>query len=1211
MRAFNPWLDDASTATVSLDQIFTLLHQEYGAGEVNALVARRLEPQPDVVNVGYEHGLIKRISSNLSGNPQIVTTNFDRLFEHGENEDSTTSHLPPAFPDLALGMPIDGITYLHGRLATTDTGHLSYVLSSADFGRAYLSEAWATKFIRELLKRYTVVLVGYQAEDPPLKYLLQGLNHDDRLDQSQLFAFDKGEPKEIKDKWSDRGVTSIAYGEHAHLWQTMEAWASRADEPRIWRCKVVESAKRDPKEMLPHQRGQVVHVLRSLSGAKLFVGARPPPHPEWICVFDASIRSANKCSGYGKHDDPFEPIVAYGLDDDIESVDIQENLDTQKNDHLLEWREGDENPPEFHRIGGRKFEGSEAIPTRLKHLISWIVELRSSPVMAWWAARQRGLHPQLMHHLAWHIYNDNEIDERCRDVWNLILEHQRDNRNRESINSGWHHLKKRINNEGWTPSVLRHFHRVSQPRLDIESPVGLHVCKPPLVNWKDLPLDEFVQFKVQHLNYENEDFDVPEEIVPAVFAILEAHLISAVGMLSNIKARSVSTPTCYPGREFDGGRERQRHADPFSLFVKFFDRLVVFNSALAKAHTSFWDEGDRYFFRKLKLYALSKSELFDADEMASIIVSFDQVVLWDINVVRELLFALADCWSGISKENRDAIMERILAGPNKPDEVSKKEYQNYRSTRAALYGRYLQLEGCNFSVTLSQMLAEIITGIPDWSDEWAKGMMTTPKSHGGFIETDETPDVLLELKPAEIVPRAESDLQRAFNSLEEKRPFVGLVKSDPRMALAALTAEARKGSYPSTFWIDLMNEFPENTSSRLYSTFLERLSRLPYALVAELRYDAGSWLRDNLNRATRFDNELGWRVYDHFLDGIYTGGARAAESGIRQTYQRGGAVRESLRTYNHAQNGPWGMCAEAVFAVALSKELKAGSQVPGYFKMRLEQLLAIPGTGFDHVVSVLMSKLNWVMRVDPSWANRRLIPMLAFEHSAAEPAWSGLLQGNSHFSVDVAAEIKPLLIKLYPWLNQFDWKDDVSEISVAYMGRLCVFHQNEPGGLRDHEMRGIVREMSSSTRNNLINWLSDVGKENIDGWRKFVIPFINNVWPRELKFRTGDSTVHWIMLLENAQDDFPVVFRAAKKFLVPIDLDNVVLNCFVHEMRGDMTITAQHPKATLELVDTLVAERLKKPYEYLSLILKLIMEADQKLTLDPRFRRLIDLVDGT
>jgi len=401
MRAFGPWRTDPAAVNVPLDQIFNLLHREYGRDEVNALVTERLLVPSAAKTVGHEHSLVKRISSNQSGVPQIVTTNFDHLFEFGDDAGSIPIHIPPAFPDLTLGSTISGITYLHGRLVAPDATQHPYVLSSADFGRAYLSEAWATKFISGLLERYTVVLVGYQAEDPPVKYLLQGLNHDGQFDRTRLYAFDRGEPEEIEAKWRDRGVTAIAYQDHGHLWQTMEAWADRADDPRAWRGRVVASAERDPKEMSPHERGQVAHVLRSVPGAKAFADAEPSPHPEWVCVLDAFVRNAKKSSGYGEYAEQFDPVQAYGLDDDLGPISDEDYRRGTRNDNPLEWRSGDDNPHDFHRLGGRQVEGREAMPTRLWHLVRWIGNSFQSPVIAWWAARQLGLHPRLIDHIAW------------------------------------------------------------------------------------------------------------------------------------------------------------------------------------------------------------------------------------------------------------------------------------------------------------------------------------------------------------------------------------------------------------------------------------------------------------------------------------------------------------------------------------------------------------------------------------------------------------------------------------------------------------------------------------------------------------------------------------------------------------------------------------------------------------------------------------------
>ncbi|WP_440027930.1 SIR2 family protein, partial [Chromobacterium amazonense] len=368
MAAFRPWLDDQSAANVPLDQIFNLLHQEYGKDEVNALVTGRLTVSMDGQILGREHSLIKRISASQSGVPQIVTTNFDRLFEAGSNANNLSLHVPPAFPNLNFGSTIEGITYLHGRLVEIGAKSHPYVLSSADFGRANLSEGWATNFIRHLLERYTVVLVGYRAEDPPVKYLLQGLNHDGKYDRSKLYAFDRGNHEEIEAKWRDRGVTAIAYAEHDDLWTCMEAWADRADNPRKWRASIIVKSQQDPKSLSPHERGQVAHVLRTAQGARLFSEADPAPHPEWLCVMDANVRSAEQSRDYGEDAEIFDPFAAYGLDDDLCNISDWDRKRGVRNDDLLAWRSGDDNLHESHRLGGRQAEGFEAMPKRLAHL---------------------------------------------------------------------------------------------------------------------------------------------------------------------------------------------------------------------------------------------------------------------------------------------------------------------------------------------------------------------------------------------------------------------------------------------------------------------------------------------------------------------------------------------------------------------------------------------------------------------------------------------------------------------------------------------------------------------------------------------------------------------------------------------------------------------------------------------------------------------------
>lgn len=1208
MAVFRPWLDGQSAANVPLDQIFNLLHLEYGKDEVNALVTERLSAPLEIKNYAREHALIKRISSSQSGAPQVVTTNFDRLFEIGQEEEHLVLHVPPAFPDLNFGSKIEGITYLHGRLVDAASESHPYVLSSADFGRAYLSEGWATNFIRHLLERYTVVLVGYQAEDPPIKYLLQGLNHDGQYDRSRLYAFDRGLPEEIEAKWRDRGVTAIAYPDHPDLWKSMEAWADRADDSRRWRASVIANSQRDPKDLTPHERGQVAYVLRTVQGARLFSEADPAPHPEWVCVMDANVRSAEQCRGYGDDAEVFDPRAAYGLDDDLMDISEDDRRQGVSNDSLLVWRDEDDNPHDFHRLGGRHAEGFETTPIRLGHLITWISKSIDSPVLAWWAIRQNGLHPRLLKQFEWQIENSKTLHKRARHIWNLILEHHREPRNRQ-WNGDWFDLKKRINAEGWTASTLREFRKVSTPRLEIKPQYGLRQFKPPSVSWDKIHLSDLGQFKVLFLERHNEDLDVSDDLLPQVFSILEEQLAVASGLLADIETVYFRAPTCYPDREVDGKEHITQDAEVVTWFVQLLDRMAINWPKLANAHATTWPATDPFFCRKLKLYAFNKVDAFEANHVAKELISLDQETFWDINVVRELLFLLVDRWEEFSQESRNQLTDRILSGPNQRSRWSDEEFPKLRDEFAARYARYLELQDCELTADRSELLAEMIRGISEWSDGWATSMVIERGSYGGWVVTDEKPDAVLDLPVNEVVSRAKEELNRDFGSLTDKRPFTGLVKANPRKALSALTIAGKAKDYPEVFWSSMINELPADITLRLRRVFLNRVARLPHTVIAELRYSLGRWLEKNLVAVLEFDDDLGWTVYDHIVDGILSGGADAAKSGIGEVRQGGKVIQRSRRTFDHAINGPVGMCTAALFHAVPGEEQEAGSLIPGYIKSRVERLFVAPGEGSDHAVSIASRQMNWLMFVDPAWTKEHLIPLLSFEHPASEAAWNGFLHSGKVPSQPLAEIIKPLLLSLFPAVEGYSWDRNLSKVAAQWLGYMRVFRSDEPSGLTRGEMRSVFRAMSDDTRNQFIFWLGQVGQGNENGWVKHVIPLVNQNWPRERQYRTTASVRAWIGLLDDTGDSFPAVYEAVKKFLVPVETNDHPFYRFTREISDEKPITALFPEATLDLMNRVTPQVLTRPPYELPKVLALIAETEPDMTSDPRYLHLIDLVE--
>src|SRR5262249_54511062 len=144
-----------------------------------------------------DHLTLLQLSRNRDGQPILLTTNFDTLFEraaHGVGIVDLPSHAGKAIPK--PGGPRDyGVLHLHGRIRDNALGlaETDLILTSADFGDAYLRDGWASQYIEDRMRLNTLVLVGYRAEDAALRLLLETLDADrERFpDLKDIYAIEK------------------------------------------------------------------------------------------------------------------------------------------------------------------------------------------------------------------------------------------------------------------------------------------------------------------------------------------------------------------------------------------------------------------------------------------------------------------------------------------------------------------------------------------------------------------------------------------------------------------------------------------------------------------------------------------------------------------------------------------------------------------------------------------------------------------------------------------------------------------------------------------------------------------------------------------------------------------------------------------------------------------------------------------------------------
>lgn len=104
------------------------------------------------------------------------------------------------------------MVYLHGLLPqkADDTAFNRLVVTSGDFGLAYLTERWAARFVSELFRNYVVCFIGYSINDPVLRYMMDALAADRMLGEvtPQAWALgdcDPGQEARKTVEWEAKG----------------------------------------------------------------------------------------------------------------------------------------------------------------------------------------------------------------------------------------------------------------------------------------------------------------------------------------------------------------------------------------------------------------------------------------------------------------------------------------------------------------------------------------------------------------------------------------------------------------------------------------------------------------------------------------------------------------------------------------------------------------------------------------------------------------------------------------------------------------------------------------------------------------------------------------------------------------------------------------------------------------------------------------------
>lgn len=1195
---------------ISADSIFGYLERDFTKRDIEEAVASALKPKASCNLTAHE--ILLDLATTPEGNVQLVTTNFDRLFDKCGRKLQVWQ--PPSLPNPSLPNEINGIIYLHGRStpkyeAAEDGG---FVLSSSDFGRAYLSDGWATNFIRGIFQNYVVVFVGYSADDPPVRYLLEAL-HKTSGNKINAYAFQSGDHDDAVTRWQHKGVEAIPYNldnehkdnRHRALWDSLKAWAERAGDPDAWVTKVINASQKGPTELQPHERGQVAHIISTYEGAKKFCEAKVVSPAEWLCVFDKYRRFARPDHPIilAMNKEPYvDPFDLYGLDSDPRpsKSDPEENYakreipstawDAFELNRLDKIASRDDNLTAFR---GHLASHLPPMVPRINKLGEWLAKVCNQPAAVWWASHQSSLNQHIQRLISNELMrSDRPIDQSIRNAWRQLFEAWKHS---EDFDEEWNALQSIIKTDGWSSAIGRRFGEVLRPHLSVSPSRGntpkLFEAKIDQKNIGSL-LKMDVKYPGMH-----KIITVPNEWCSAMLRGLRQNLELALTLeqeVGDYRLLYINARLKDNYKNIDANQQTEGLSSLVIQFAKLFTQLVNFNESAAKREFLSWPNEDDTIFARLRILASADECIVSRNEFGQFISSLSDTAFWDRYHQRDLLLIIAERWEKLDDTSRDLIEQKLLKGPKQRLGENTVDFNKRRAWSILTRVQWLQNKKCNLSASTINQAQQPYAAHPEWNDVDGKSAADSLSSSVDWVQTDTSYEALEKIPISQILQQAEKISGRSDNFFVEKDPFSGLATEKPVRAFAALSDAAKQNDFPDWAWKRfLASEARKNDKTELIRLIAEQLINYPNAQLTTILYPVSRWLKD---ASTKLSKDC-LPVFDHIVSKLIDVlGEAPNEDGT--SIVRGSKEPDWA---TEAINSSTGAIAQALLNDPRWCDLEQNQGIPTEWLVHAEALLALPKDLRRYAIVVFFYNINYFFHVDPRWTRRHLLPALrGNDRDDRDAAWSGFLWRAKIPNKKLYMQLKSGMLKfaVTPTLSLDLYSKNIARIILA--GWVTVDKAKRQRRISNKEMRNLLLKVDDEFRSQMLlqakQWFEDKDNKTSSLWKK-QLPKLLRIWPRNLSIRSSNTSARLCELAFSSKEQFPAIAALVLPLLSKIELDHLTLSSF-REPADD--IINQHPGEVLALLYAVLPDdTLAWPY-WVGRILQRIEEADAKLTKDNR-----------
>ena len=1144
----------------SLDIALGLLERDerLGARALRRTIIERLSVPPSG-ELSVHKALID-LSRNEEG-VRLITTNFDNRFvEAGLDEE-----LLDAAPKLPVPKPHtwSSLVHLHGRIAGNEDGS-NLVLTAADFGRAYLTERWAARFVTELFRDFTVVFVGYNLGDPVMSYMVDALAAERAMGVrfATAYAFADADDSESgrsksRDVWRAKNVEPILYDRrdgHRLLTETLIEWARVRKDPFHARSRIaINEMARIPAGPEDPVAERVVWALEDAVAAKALAD-EPPVVDEsefgklekWLDIF--AEKGLLQCNAGG---------VKPGASDQSPAVVrlVDKGLPTANHNNL-----------DITRM----------------HLSAWLAGHLHVPQLLAWVLRNGGhLHPHLRQDVQVRLAEKNlNIPARLRILWTVLL----GNRPTDPWRGLWtsrryavapsNAERRRIEGEVIESIAPRLIVRPGPPsRLAFRQ---YSKRKPRPI----LPIDtcghlRLVSGEDRHRVWEL--LDNPD-VVSRHAETLTGHLELA---LSLGKEDNKVYPNSNLYRPSIAPHQQNRDHDGWTHLIDLVrDSYVALASRKPRRAGNLllrWVESRQRLFRRLALHALTEDRKSDIRLARNLLLTGRRPGLWDLEMRREVLRFFRLAGKRLPRGLRAEIVRSIHAGPKSNKGIGPFDSLDRLHHEKALLLHKLSVSGARLD-RKSRALADEATPRAEAYDDERDEFLSWHGKVRWLRDEEFAPRDLVEGSVADVVAALED------KTISQDRLRALAVQKRAKVA-SALRRLAKQGKWPADYWqgflwhVAVPREAHE-PPARLHVHVARILAKAPDQLFKEVASAAAGFV-SQLAEEYGTDRETEFGL-------LWTKTWTGKGEGEQQTV-------DMEEPFTVALNDRAGKLAEAALTRLRKYEALTEAGIPAGVKPYFDAIGEDPDGHLGRVV--LATRLHYLFAIDPDWTTEHMIARLSPGQSQETAnLWSAYGWSPSLGPNLLRAFKRPFLEILR---NEGLESRKLGNLRSLFM-TVCL---EAPAELTEQEIRNVVKVLPEEGLKTLLESLKRrlTGEAAEQGriWHDKVHPWLRDYWPQAAVRNTAGTAAMILEMLAECGDAFPQAAQWSLEYLRPLEGQGLY-------RLGDRGLAKQYPDSMLCVLDRVLDADALQYYDkfFLRETLNALVAENAKMASDFRFQKL-------